>query len=427
MKIAFRKLIFLSFFVVFIIVGPLLTLYVQGYRFDLENKKFTQTGGVFIKTTPKQTEIYLNEKFYKKTDFLFGSTLIENLLPQKYLIQIKKPGFHTWEKNLQVQEKQVTELKSIFLFAKEVNFIPQSQLVQDFWWLPDKNAMILKEEKEDIWALKLYNLDNNLKLQILREDDISSKGAELLSLRFLEDTEEIILKVGTKEQLKYFSLDIEQPSPILKEIEADVIENPIPDENFVAYQRVNNNHYYLDPFGNLYKTDSSFSIKEKLSRNPLGIEKETEYKLHIFPEFNFVQKNKELYLLNQETKSFEKFFDQIKDLKISPDLRKITFFSNNEIWILFLKEQVSPDKTIGEKMFLIRLSDTIQDVFWINSTHLIFSTQHDIKIIEIDNRDKTNIITLAQFENPIISWGKQNEKLYVLENGDLFASEKLLP
>jgi hypothetical protein len=428
MKTIFRRIIFSTFLLIFIVAGPILALYVQGYRLDLQNKKITQTGGIFVKTTPKQAGVYLNGKLYKKTDFLFGSTLIENLLPQKYSVQIKKAGFRTWEKSLQIEEKRVTELKSVFLFPENVNFVPISQQVLDLWWLPDKKTMILKENKEEIWALKLYNLDNNLKLQILREDDISSKGTELLDLQFSPDDKKIILKIGTKEQIKYFSLDIEQASPILQEIKTDTIENPIPVENILAFKRVNNNYYYIDAFGNLYKTDLLFSIKEKLNRESFEVKKETEYKLHVFADFLFVEEEENLYLLNQDTKIFENFFYNVKDIKVSPDLRKTAFFTDNELWILYLKEQKSePIKMVGEKTFLIRLSDIIQDVSWINSDHLVFSTHEDIKIIEIDDRDRINTLTLAQFENPKIFWNDSNQKLYVLEKGDLFASEKILP
>ena len=62
-------------------------LYAQGYRIDFSPAsgriKITQAGGLFLKVAPKQTNIYINEKLVKRTDFFFGSTLIENLLPKQ--------------------------------------------------------------------------------------------------------------------------------------------------------------------------------------------------------------------------------------------------------------------------------------------------------------------------------------------------------
>lgn len=78
--------------------GPSLLLYSQGYRFDFEKRKIVQTGGLFIKTLPKQAEVYINGKFIKKTDLIFGSLFVQNLLPKKYEIEIKKEGFFSWKK-----------------------------------------------------------------------------------------------------------------------------------------------------------------------------------------------------------------------------------------------------------------------------------------------------------------------------------------
>ena len=92
-----RTILFLICLFLFFSSAPLVILYSQGYRFDLNPPaggiKFTQTGGLFIKTEPKQVEIYVNNELTKKTDFFFGSALIENLLPKRYKIEVKKDGY----------------------------------------------------------------------------------------------------------------------------------------------------------------------------------------------------------------------------------------------------------------------------------------------------------------------------------------------
>jgi len=93
-----RTILFLVFLFIFLSAAPAVVLYSQGYRIDFDNKKISRTGGLFLKIEPKQVEIYLDGKLTEKTDFFFGSVLIENLLPKKYEIEIKKPEFATWEK-----------------------------------------------------------------------------------------------------------------------------------------------------------------------------------------------------------------------------------------------------------------------------------------------------------------------------------------
>ncbi len=92
-----------------------------------------------------------------------------------------------------------------------------------------------------------------------------------------------------------------------------------------------------------------------------------------------------------------------------------------------MKEQKGQLKrTKGERVFLLRLSKEIKDVFWINSEYLIFNTEDNVKIIETDNRDRINIIHLAEFENSKIFWNQRDKKLYVLDRGNLLVSDKLI-
>lgn len=431
MKQRTRKILFFILLLVFIVLAPILVLYVQGYRFDLANRKLTQTGGLFLKTIPKQAQIYLDGESSKRTDFFFGSALIENLLPKKYKISVQKEGFHPWEKDLEVKEREVTEARNIILFPENPYYRSLAGGIQEFWFSPNQRKVVLKEKEEDSWALKLYDLDRDLKSHLIIEDDISlladsgqaKKGIDLFKLEFSEDERDILLEVTTAEQLKYFVIDIGKSPPFLEETE-NPLEVP---ENIIAYQEFKKKIYYLDSLGHIYETDKSFSTKQKVTLKPFPLRQETEYKLYIFPEWIFLQEENTLYLLNQDTKSFEKFLEQISSLKISPSQRKLVYFSENEIWVLFLKEQKGQLKrTKGERVFLLRLSKEIKDVFWINSEYLIFNTEDDIKIIETDNRDRINTVHLAEFENSKIFWNQRDKKLYVLDKGNLLASDKLI-
>ena len=465
-----RKILFFVFFLIFLLGAPLMILYYQGYRFDFEKKSLTQTGGLFLKVIPKQAEIYLNGKLVKKTDFFFGSALIENLLPKKYLVEVKKNGYFSWKKDLEIKEREVTEAKNIVLFPKNPNF---SILTKDtpsgypnFWFSPDGKKMILKEDQEGTWALKLYDLDRSVKSHLIAGTDLSRQESELFDLKFSEDSKEIYLDVGIKEQEKKFALKLDKVPPILSEMEI----TPAP-ENILAPQTFNGSLYYLDNFGHLFKSPSGakggnerkfidypsvakggdermfIDYEEKLTEKPFPVKAETEYKLSIFPEYIFLQEGETLYLFNPDSKLFEKFFEKINRLKISPDNKKLLFFSDSEIWVLFLKEKLTrPSKKAGEKILLVRLSEKIESAFWLNSDYLIFNAGDKIKIAEIDERDKLNIVDLVEFPpttfekertfdrdklqsggGPEIFFNQTDKKLYVLADGILYSSEILPP
>ena len=457
MKQKTRKILFFLCVFLFILSAPVVVLYSQGYRFDFENRKLTQTGGLFLKVIPKDIEIYLEGKSAGKTDFLFGQTLIDNLLPEKYNIKVKKEGYFDWEKNLEIKEKEVTGAKNIVLFPTETNFKLLSKRINNAWFSPDEKRMILKETRGNFWELKLFDLEKNLKSHLLKESDISREGIDIFDLEFSEDGKKIYFDTISKEQLKEelvaslpaiaeqlkttFALEIDRDPPFLKEAKRP----SAPSENILTYQKVNEEIYYLDNSGYLYKADSSFLITENITKIPFPLKQETSYRLYVFDSSIFlIEENKSLYLLNQETGLFENIFEGIKSLKLSSDLKKVAYFSNCEIRILFLEEVLEqPRRKKGEDIFLLRLSDKIKDVFWIRANHLLFVTEHDIKIAEIDNRDMINIIPLAQLssftkntvrygefsekENLKIFWSSVNERIYILANESLWISSKITP
>ena len=452
-----RTALFLICLFLFLLVTPSVIFYSQGYRFDLNPPaggiKITQTGGLFLKIEPKKVEIYIDGKLIKKTDFLFSSVFIDNLLPKKYKIEVKKEGYLPWEKNLEIRERWVAEAKNIVLIPEKTDFSVLTENTENFWFSPDGKKIVLYEKgipEENDWTLKLYDLEKNNEIHLMSEEDfalffpftsikgssgsrkdISSKKADLLDLKFSEDSKEIILKIEVKTEIKYFSLKIEESPLTLVETETP----SLPFKNTVAYQKINNDIYYLDSSGNLFKAD------EKLTRESFPIKPESEYILDIFQNFIFLKENRVLYLFNPDLKSFEKFFEPIKGLKISPDYLKIAYFSDCEIWILFLKDKLDqPAKKTGEKIFLTRVSEKINDVFWLNSDYLIFDSGNKLKITEIDDRDRINIYDLSEFKEPPqgaasatptgqakIFFNKSDKKLYILTQDNLYVSEKLIP
>lgn len=366
-----------------------------------------------MKAEPKQLEIYIDGKLAKRTDFFFGSSLVENLLPKKYKIQIKKEGYLSWEKNLEIREKGVTEVKNLVLFPKNLNFTILTKGIENLWFSPDGKKIILEETGEQGWALKLYDLEKNIKSHLIQEVDVYSKGADLMNLEFSEDSKEIYLDIAMKEQKKTFALALDKLPLILKEREPE----KIPLENIITYQKLNGEVYYLDNQGFLFKNE------EKLTKKSFPVKPETKYEIKTFSNFIFLRENNDLYLLNTESKSFEKFFDRITDLKISSDNKKLAFFTSSEIWILYLMAEGT--KKAGEKLFLVRLSEKIDNLFWLNSDYLIFNSGDKIEIVEIDDRDRIQTWDTASFPYPEIYFNRNNRKLYVLSEKNLFVSEKL--
>ncbi|MFH1575682.1 MAG: hypothetical protein ABIB55_01935 [Candidatus Nealsonbacteria bacterium] len=236
-----RTIIFFTCVVLFMLAAPTIILYSQGYRFDFETKKIVQTGGLYFKVAQRSAQVYLNGNLKDTTSIFTNSLLVENLLPKTYYIEISKDGYHSWQKTLEVREKQVTEAKNIILFPQDVNFIEN-------------------------------------------------------------------------------------------------VETPLP-----------------------------------------------------------------RYIANAT----------------SSDGNKVVRYNEHEIWISFPKEE--------KDIFLTRFSEIINKVFWLNDYYLIFNAGDKLKVAEIDDRDRLNIVDVAQFKTPEIFWDGLNKKLYVSSEGMLYISEELLP
>jgi len=414
-----RTILFLIFAALFLLISPLVVLYSQGYRIDFDNKKIVQTGGIYLKVIPKQTDVFLDGKLVKKTDFFFGSVLIDGLLPKNYKIEVKKENYQGWEKNLNIKEKMVTEAKNIILFPENISFGTLASKVKKIWLAPDQQKIVLKEETEQGWALKLYDLDKRVKSHLIYEANISKQEADLFDLSFSENSEEIFLGSGVGEEEKYFKLEINKTSPILEEVSPPSTPEIL--ERAVAYYEIDDDIYFLDNLGYLFKVSSSLENKIKLNENPFPLKQETDYELAVFGDYIFLRENKLLYKFNYQLNYFEEFFENTNKWRASPDSKKLAYSSDNELWVFYLKDGVLGKKA-GDNFFLFRLSNKIGDFYWLNSDYLVFSAGDSVKICEIDNRDKINFAKVGEFKNPDFFWNSSDRNLYILSEEKLYKS-----
>lgn len=411
-----RTILFSILVFLFFLISPSVILYSRGYRFDFKAKKIVKTGGLFLKTFPKRAKIYLDGKLIKQTGFIFGTALIENLLPKEYKIEVKKEGYLPWRKSLEIKEGEVTEVKNLILFPKNLSFKILLSKIKDFWFLSEKEIVFL-EERKGFWSLSKYDLEKKIKTHLISEKEISKEKAIFKELKINESF--IDFEVEILGKIKKFSLFLKESPPILRE----KIEK-IP-EDVITFQKSGNYIYYLDKSGFFIKTDPEFRGKLRLNWNRFQIKDNSQYELMIFGDWFFLKEDKSLYFLNKEENSFEKIFDSILDLKISPDGKKLAIFSEFEIWVLFLVDkEEQPSKKAGQKIFLTRLSKKIGNLFWLNSDYLIFNSGNKIKISEIDDRDRINIYDISEFEDPKIYFS--DKRVLVLSKGNLYLSENLI-
>jgi len=469
-----RTALFLIFLLLFSFSAFAAIFYSQGYRIDFKKKEITQTGAFYFKVLPRGAEVYLNGKLKKKTDIFFSSAFIENLLPRFYKVEIKKKGYLPWKKDLEIKKREVTEAKNIVLIPENPAFATLIKGVEDVFPLAEAQGLAIKENTNEGWRLKFYDFRNNLFSSLIDEKDISTKKSSILEVRFSPDDKKVLLVLNLNNKLKYFILDLEKHPPEsiplgflgsnLKNISfnpgssqeiffirenkdklnkvfsetlsrADLENKKISkvfSDNIKTYSLSQNNIYWLSNDGFLFQIDFSGENRKQLSFLPFPVKKNSQYKLFVKSGKILLKEDNNLYIFDPDTKNFRIISKNVNKFRFSPDSKKIVYFNDYEIWILFLEEKLDqPKKKVGEKMFLTRFSEKIGDCFWFTNHYLIFSAGDKIKITEIDDRDGINIVDLStkkikeKIKNPRIFWSGFTKKLYILNGKTLLASERL--
>jgi len=201
---------------------------------------------------------------------------------------------------------------------------------------------------------------------------------------------------------------------------------------FNVYQ---NNIYYLQKSNLiLYKTDLSGNAKEQISLQPLP-ETNKVYEIVISPEQTAAyEPGGKLYLLDKQTKIFNLLADEIQGIEFSSDNEKILYWTDHEIWALWLKEVwAQPYRKAGDKELITRYGGKILQAIWLARTneHIIYSVvgaegKAQIKLTELDGRDQRNTFDIYLAKDPEIYWNQTDELLYVLIDHTLYSLD-LIP
>lgn len=461
-----RTFLFFLCLVLFSLSAPSVLLYSQGYRIDFENKKLTKTGAFYFKILPKAAEVSIDGKLKKKTDFFFGSVFIENLLPRKYFVEIKKNGYLDWKKNLEIKEKEVTEAKNVFLVPGQLNLELLSKGVLAFFFSPDETRIILKEEGFDdekkSWSLKLYNLERGIKSHLVEEKQISKNGVEILDLIWSPLTDTVLLKTLVEGEQKYILLSLKEEPFFIKTV--DFLENALDPsfssidsqkifflepgkvsetspslfeanieektvnlliEDVITYKVSNDNIFLISKDGSLKKSSLSGDAR-KISLASFPLKETAQYQIDIVNSFVFLKEDDNLFWFDENVRKFKEVKTRVKGFQAPSDSKKIAIFNDFELWIFFLKDELSqPTRKAESKLFLTRFSEKIENIFWWGDHYLIFNAGSKIKVIEIDDRDRAQIWDLAELESPKIFWSQKNKKLFILSKDNFFLSRSL--
>lgn len=132
-----------------------------------------------------------------------------------------------------------------------------------------------------------------------------------------------------------------------------------------------------------------------------------------------------LYRLDQKTGEFSEITKNAAGISFSPDGKKMLYFGKNEISAYYFEKiLIQPYKKAGDASELARLSEKIESALWhAESGYVIFLAGGKIKIAELDDRDKVNVVDFLPAENSLIFYDNDSSELYFLDKQTLFRTE----
>jgi hypothetical protein len=466
MTIIYRKLIFWIFVILFLTTTPVAILYSQGYRFDQYRKIFIHSGSITVKSTPANANIYLNGKLQSAgaLSMINNSITINGLRPGGYNLKVTIDGYGTWEKSVDVHSGVSTEFWNVFLapqslsskeltaegveryfpspFGKNVAYVKKNGENLEIWSLVVKsNAPTLLFSQKDFnfsadalenieWNTKetsmIVPVTNSGKNDFIILDSANGQAPIFLSqVTGLSDMDHVrwspanqneiyfVAKAdgGSQDNLYSMDLDAKKPEVIL--------------EGIKAYDLSSSSIYFLEQNNILYKTDLDGKNGNQLvlvSINFSGNDEKTRLIAYDDSRQAIISESGELYVHNNGESTgdtLKKIADGIKSVQFSNDGKKILYWNDNEISVLFLRKwDVQPRRAENETQQVVRLSSPIKNVFWYRDyEHIFFSTQNSVKIIELDSRDHRAMDDIFKYnsENFLSSYDSANGIYYYVD------------
>jgi hypothetical protein len=448
-----KKIRFIILFVcalLFLIITPYILLYSLGYRVDFAKMKILPTGGIYVRVLPPGADVAIDSATGSTAGFFTNSVFVQNLLPKEHTIIIKKDGYNTYQKNLLVQENQVTKLEHVVLIKKNITFNMIDNSI-DYVSSSPNGTMVLAEKITDTGTdIEVINLQNQQKKII----PLPTTAGTISDVTWSNDSSNIVMNISGNyfllnaalPQIKITPLpllqgagqinfNLQNPNEIFfmrnNAIYSTVLALPII-KNALAYHVFSQSITWLSADGFLYNSNLLGSVSNKLTLLPFNVKETSNYEIFALSGTTFLKEDDTLYWLDLNSQSFEHFYDPIQQVISSPNGQKILYYNDHEI--LYSDGTTAVPNTI----FLNRFSDTISNCSWLNDDYVIFQTGNAMTISEIDVRGNINMVNLPQ-EIPLptggnitvnqekIFFNQQDKKLYILTGNTLLSSERLIP
>lgn len=451
MRKIYRRVIFWVFFVLFVVSAPAAILYSQGYRFDQYRQIFIHSGSITVKSIPSSANVYLNGELQtgNSLDIINNSFTLNGLRPGDYTIRVSANGYRDWEKQVGVHSGISTEFWSVFLapdnppvkelsasnverffpspFGKHIAFVSHEQdklKIFSYDGKNDETLAIFEGADLEFSKNKFENIEWNFKERLLvapvlqgeKRDYLISDTEKQFDPALLSNLAGIKLqdfhgaRWSPDDQWTFYFLarNAENSPQILYSYNVSTKKLTEIASDALSFDFSNNNIYLVRTNNVIYKIDLEGKEIGQITLSPVS-EKElgNRCRLIVYDDNRqaVISEDGMLFVYNNDTNDIiRQIADNVIDIQFSDDGKKLLFWNNNEIDVLFLRPwEVQPQRKENEIQKILRSSAPLENVFWFRDyEHVLFSSNNKIKIIELDPRDHRTSMNI--FENNLESF-----------------------
>ena len=404
MKRSTRRKIFYGSIVFFLLACVGVLFYAQGYDFDPSSGHVSKTGGVSLASNVS-AEVYLDDKLVGSTSLLQHSFSQSRLLPGKHRVELRKTDYQTWSKEFVVSAGFVFDLGEAFLprsqAVSEV-LLPNIKLVSysstdDYLagWVGSDLTFYDLNKRQVVLAITEQEAINPAKLSIIWSGDNQNALVYDNKLSWLVDlgaqtyraitVPRTLLSSGTKllgnrlyglgnekntvNNLVYYDFSKASVGTISTGVNSFLVDG----DSLFFTDIASSTLWQVRP-----NNQDSLTLLSP-NRLPAGAKLRKLVSTNVT---TMVLTDAGLFQIDSDGK-IKRLTEAADDFALSPDQSALVWSSNEELWMMVLKDNSLRSELItGKPVFLFHKGERIDDLFWLNNQYLYLVSATGLDLVE---------------------------------------------
>jgi hypothetical protein len=440
-----HSLVFWIFLLLFLATSASVLFFTFGYRFSFNRGIFVYTGSITVKSNPRTANISLDGEPVLN-DMLHNinqTSHITGVAPGEHRIRIEADGFQPWEKKVVVQSGISTEFWNILLprSSYETTGLFEGPIMKVFPSSTRKYFSTLGERDGET-TLTVIERKTGLSTQIFSSRDYRFDPDDGRNVEWSKDEDSFLipLRLRTSNERTVFIVDrLTRTATNLRDIAS------VPDPENPRWHPDNDGTFFVFSQGSLLLVRPEMKTAEdrtlivasdilaydlsgqyatvleredgSIARIPFGAPNNTKPESvtgpipgadHFQKPFLTSYDDKRIALFDRHGSGFLWNDDGelepslisigsgIEGVQFSDDGKKLLFFTRDEVSVAFTRDwDVQPSRKKGEILQVTRFSSPLSEVQWSKDyEHVLFTLGSELKMVELDNRDRRNIDTI---------------------------------